>query len=502
MDSQIDKMVGLEVGGGVVRALVLKLEKGRWRVDRFSEIPIGKSGEAPLREACFEAIGEVGSALVITSLPPADLLVRQLDIPVSKEREIQAVRDFQVEPLLPFKLEEGVIDHEVLERSGEGVRLAVLAVLKERIAHHLEVMKGAGIEPERISCAPVALARLLAHLVPTDEPVGVLHLGADTTACLVVRRGVVARSRILSRGASYLREGLPKGAPFEPMGRAEAFRAEAAKTFYSITHQGREPIGQIFVTGEFDTFRNLDVFLGEALEQPIAHLPQRTPLCDHELRTGRYAVPLGLLLDHLPKGKEEGRPIDFRQGPFAYPRPWRRAKKRIALYAAMALLAALLILGGGEGIVRKRERSLHALYGSLAPGKENIELLLQGVQARYRQLAKEVEGYPLKPDLPGVSEVMGWLESHPQMEGVAVDSFHYSLAKRPDHRNPGEPYQAKVELQLRTGSPTQARELHDALRAPNPMIDGSREIQWAAKGDRVQASFLLKDRTRYPGRTK
>jgi len=342
---------------------------------------------------------------------------------------------------------------------------------------------------------------LVYHLVPSEEGVGILHLGADATSCLITKGGKVVRSRVIPLGADHLKGVLPKDASFDFMNfeptslpmvkqRAEAFRAEIARTFFSITQRGGESISQIFVSGEFDTFRNLDVYVGQGVDHPFVQLPQKSTLCDHEFRTARYAVPLGMLLDHLPRSKgEQIRPIDFRKETFAYPRPWRRARRRIATYLVMGLIAGGLFFLGIEGMVRKREGQLKATYGHLAGEGD----LVANMAAKWRALNGEVESYPLVPNLPKVGDLLAWLEAHPQMEGIRVENLHYSLVKRPDHRRPQEPYQAKVELELKTQSPTKARELHDALRAPNAMVDPKHELQWHAQGERVKAVFVLQN---------
>ncbi len=53
------------------------------------------------------------------------------------------------------------------------------------------------------------------------------------------------------------------------------------------------------------------------------------------------------------------------------------------------------------------------------------------------------------------------------------------------------------DLEFAAASPTQARELHDALLVPNQFIDPTTEIKWATSKGGICASFTLQDKTCY-----
>ncbi len=81
---------------------------------------------------------------------------------------------------------------------------------------------------------------------------------------------------------------------------------------------------------------------------------------------------------------------------------------------------------------------------------------------------------------------------------IQIESFNYSVTKRPDITKKLEKYQVKVEVEFNAMNATAAREFHDALLAPNPFIDPKGDVKWTSNKNLYKATFFLKDRTAYP----
>ena len=81
---------------------------------------------------------------------------------------------------------------------------------------------------------------------------------------------------------------------------------------------------------------------------------------------------------------------------------------------------------------------------------------------------------------------------------IQLESFSYGMLKRPEQSKKQEKYQVKVEFEFTTATPKLAREFHDALIAPNEIVDPKGEIKWSSNRGRYKTSFFLKDKTIYP----
>ncbi len=68
-----------------------------------------------------------------------------MELPLMKEKEIRNAISFELEPLLPFPLEEYEFDYSVLSRKENRLRLLVLAVRKEHLMGTLNLLRQNGI---------------------------------------------------------------------------------------------------------------------------------------------------------------------------------------------------------------------------------------------------------------------------------------------------------------------------------------------------------------------
>jgi type IV pilus assembly protein PilM len=542
MEALNDRVAAIEISSSSVRAVVLEVDRAQPVLLRSSEIAIDPPGSrekegCPLYRACQKALGQLRDEVVVSTVDATDLLVRRLRLEVTKDREIEQALAFQVEPLLPFPLEEAVLAHAVVSRDREGADVVVLTVPKERLRAHIEQLAAGGVEPERTSCIPAALAALLFRLLPSAEAQGVLHLGDEATTCALVRQGQVLGCRAVACGLKQLLDAgdglceldfsrLEPADGFKVYQRAEALRSEVARAFYALTSEkkGGPTVTQIFITGASDSLHNLDLFFSRALDLPLTRLPDRSPFCSPLGDVTRFAVPLGLALQALPLRTPR---IDFRKAEFAYAHPWRRPRRRLLFYLGFctALAGGLLAYGmvqrshhqlalrrEYEALCQHTENLLPSLGSSDLPPPKTLAEITEATQRLGAQLQSLPQTHPLAPAVPRVSDVLAWLATHPRLVQIdplsgketpliALQSLHYLMVNRPTPKRSTERYRVRVDLEFTAESPTVARELHHALLEPNPFIDAKSELKWTQSRGFYRASFFLSDKTFYPEAT-
>ena len=120
--------IGVEREGPTLRAAQLTLKRNQPALEKLSEISLTELGE--LNEA-------LKRDLVVSVLETAQLLVRPLEIKLKKARDVDAVLAFQAEPLLPYSIENALLDKIVLETTPEGSQLTLLAARKDHLQQHL-----------------------------------------------------------------------------------------------------------------------------------------------------------------------------------------------------------------------------------------------------------------------------------------------------------------------------------------------------------------------------
>lgn len=514
----VSPSLGLTLNSHSLKGAELTLSKGKPKLEKVFEIKVDENVK-PLymgnEEKNLRSL--ISKSLVGTALHTHDVLVRPLEIKLTKEKDIDAVLDFQAEPLLPYSVEHGVVDRIIISQQKESSFLTVLVARKDHLGTHLEEWQTLDIEPEVVSCEPAALAAFSSHFAPTEETHIICHLGMDHTSCCIVEQGKL-------KSAQAIRHGI---APFgvEPDFGSKAlenYRLEITKILLSLSKNVKSPA--ILFTGEGASIPKLPEFLNKKFNKTIIQPKENSlfPLTTSQLQ--KYAIPIGVALTTLPKAQNQ---VNFRQQEYAYPDPWKRTKKPLVAYLMLCVGLAITIslfskaYVGNQGdrlkqeyiellvFMKKPYLSFEAEFDGLDP-----KFLTQlDIHKRLTSLDKAIKAtpdvYPLLPNVPRVSDVLAWLSTHPiasakeKQDGtllprMQLQSFSYKMVKRPNQNKKKEKYQVKVDLEFTTPVPRYAREFNDALRAPNEIVDLAGEIKWSADEGKYRASFFLKDKTYYP----
>jgi type IV pilus assembly protein PilM len=555
--------LGLYKTSRAVQLAKISYNKNKYTVDQLLEIPSSeKDREADSINALYLPDGTALTSLVdevcsATALSTAEVLVRPLEIALTKDRDLEAVFHFQAEPLLPYPLEEAVINKVKLRRLEESTLLTLFAVRKTRLMHHIQHWKAWEIEPELVFCVPVALATLTKYCTTAEQPCIVLHLGEDHSSCVLVDGGVVVASYSLSDGIYLMEKALSEDLKLEndeaqkvlqsldftsintsEMPQLSQFiqqmKLGIARVVYALSKQSKEcEVSQILVTGCGATLINFKEVLTKDLPKGVA-IAESDILGVSTSDLNRYAVAIGLALAVQENGREG---MDFRREDFAYPHPWKRIKKPLLTLLSLGLVCALCMYFFGQMWMGYQEDQLREKYGELLVSqyksmeefeaeyrkKHGLGAMHEGEKVHVKELSREEiaqrleylqhslestpEIFPLQPNTPRVSDVLGWLSAHPNVasgndEGSSallhIENLTYNMVKRPEQSKKNEKYQVKVELDFSSPTPKLAREFHDALIAPNDFVDPKGEVKWSANRGKYHTSFFLKDRTIYP----
>ena len=558
--------MGLELGQSLVRSAVLSFHKNQPKLDSFFEIPLAGTpspnnvNQLYIDDSQKQMESLEKNHLVVSTLSASEVLIRPMELKIKKEKDIDAVISFQAEPLLPYPVENAVLDRISLLKTKEGTLLTVIATRKDYLAQHIDQWKSLGINPEVISAVPAALTQFANQFAKEQEILFVLHLGAAQTVCVIVNTGKLIAAQAIPQGIDHLVEELAKDKDagtaaarleFNQMNfnlplkeenshfaaAIDALRLEITKVVYALAKQtkGKE-INTLLLTGEGASIDKLPALLCRNLNKTLINPTENPAFPASVADLQKYAIPLGAALSALPKTQDQ---INFRQGDYAYPNPWKRLKKPLIIYTAACLLVAAALYFFGTAYLSYREAEFKQQYLELLnvmnkpyslfereftdkfpserPRIEEItplqNLTQEDLTKRLQFLKKEIQAspqlFPLMPNLPLVSDVLAWISTNPNFVGqndaennlhqsLQLESLSYQMVKRPDLTKKQEKYQVKVEIEFTSPNPKMAREFHDALIAPNEIVDPKGEIKWSSNRDRYRASFFLKDKTTYP----
>lgn len=563
-----EKTAGIDLDGTHLNLAFLVLEKGKIRLKQWFQdflIPLDEEGSHvnPLymvreKEAWRSSLNQF---LLVSGLSASDTLVRRLRLKLTREKDIDETFAFQAEPLLPFPLDNGIIDKMITEKQEGSTLLTLLAVRKDYIKKHFDLLEKLEIDPEVISGVPVALTAFVDYFASSENPVFAIHIGYQSSSCTLVKEGKLLASHGAEVGIKTLEDALSldssKTSKLSDLDLSKisaqthphlnkAMERLIQEISWKVMAEAKETKlkenSHLLFTGEGSKY----AFICKKIEAATGYkelLLETKEGFDIDLTTLKaLAVAIGLSLTVQP---QINLGIDFRQGEFSYQKPWKRFQNPLLIYGGLALLLALAFylfdrsyLAYGQDKLKERYLSMLAMiqkpyaefersYETKHPlehkGKGDAVLSIQelnqdDLQRRLDFLEKEIRSmpdtFPLHPNVPRVSDVLAWLSTHPKVTckdseteeedcaPLKIESFNYTLVKRPEQNKKNEKYQVKVDLEFSTSSPRIAREFHDALIAPNDLIDPKGEVKWSSNRGKYRTTFFLKDRTQYPSPLK
>lgn len=465
-------IIGLTLEKEAFRIAILKKEKKSIAIESLQTCPHGPDNVKLFYNLPpFHTGKDVHIASGLTSL---DIFIRKLHMPLREKRKILATLPFQLESLIPFSNESPIICPLFKPLSKQMTAITIIATTQAHLSSHMTALKGIDIEPDTISCHPIALMRFARWQFPQETKVLCFDSRDQKISCILLENGELMLSQTIA------------------LDKREDFASELEKLAVFLKQKGAvEDQTPWLLTGD-------SVDLAELLSRIFPG--QKLELSDSNLAF--YAVTIGLALDALAS---DGSSVQFCQKEFTPRRTLLFRKKKTVQYLGLCLAAALLMsIGGSFFLNKKRNHLVENLqsYLSSPVSKESLSSARQieeKLHAWENSLRGQKSSFAFLPNIPKVSDVLAWLSAHPafateeggQKEGMDIKSLHYSLTKYPKIGDPSSPYAAQVELEFTSAAPRNARDFHEALLKGDQIVNAKKEVKWQTQNQSYHASFEL-----------
>ena len=166
--------LGLELDRFSLKGAALSCTRRSIKLENAFEFPLERSQEPdqnvkPLYKETEELKRIIGNALTVTAIPAQDVLIRPLSLKVKKEKDIDAILAFQAEPLLPYPVENAVLDRMLLSKDAEGTELALFAVRKDHLEKELKHWTDQEIKPGDRDRCPSRASPLCKNVRPLSH---------------------------------------------------------------------------------------------------------------------------------------------------------------------------------------------------------------------------------------------------------------------------------------------------------------------------------------------
>ena len=136
------KTVGLDVGSGLIKLVVIDHAKGEPELTKVAITPVLADaiveGEVMDPGIVADAIrglfvtGGVKQKGVVTAVGGRDVIVKKIQMDRMKESDAREVIRWEAEQHVPFDMENVELDFQILDPDGEGLQMNVLLVAAKR----------------------------------------------------------------------------------------------------------------------------------------------------------------------------------------------------------------------------------------------------------------------------------------------------------------------------------------------------------------------------------
>jgi type II secretory pathway component PulL len=353
-------ILGIDIGKRSVRGAMIRTSLRNFEIDRYLEVPISSlepgAARAPLvSSALRELIGALGGTpdSVIVALDGMRVSLRHVQLPPGAKKRIAEVLPFELEALLPFPVDEAVIDYQEVGTRDAELNLLAAAVPHGVIEETLALLETAQISPRELAVGAASLDGLLALLQqPADETWLLLHVDAEQSDVCIVNGGRSELCRTFDEGASSLAAG------------SRAVQMALHQTVMKYRAEGGPLIGKLLVMGDAAVEPAWVQSLGEAINAPAQPVTLPGTHGSQEAPSPIFGKALALAARVLRRGKR----LDLRKGKFAPV----RGVSQLRNYALLAAVCSL-------GLVISYTFSIWARYRVLAEERDALSEKLEQV---------------------------------------------------------------------------------------------------------------------------
>jgi general secretion pathway protein L len=294
---------------------------------------------------------DLKSGTYIASINGSDISYQNLVMPFKDPKKIKQTLPFEMETLVPFPVDDLVIDFNIVNISNQSEILAVSA-RKSLISEYLETLKPLGISPALIDIRPVPVTLWLLSQLGTPDTGVVIDIGLNKFTVVIF----LGRRIALIRNASLPDETISASA-VENMNAPSKEKMETVSgslhffiksTLRSFSMQMKKVINpeKAYITGMRSQYRGIADILSRHLEIPVEKIEMRRDKgisMDYSIETKWNPALMDGALSLAVREIKKGHGFNLRKGEFEIKRNLLKTIKELRM-AGVAVLIILIFL--------------------------------------------------------------------------------------------------------------------------------------------------------------
>lgn len=208
------RIVGIAVHDDMVRAVLVHAKKNKALVEQCFAMPIPPGTSDTHSERTVAVLREVMAQFknyhqIRVTIPASVVIFKELALQFSDPEKIRMVLDYEVETMLPFSIDEAIIDFVVTKTNKETsvTDVLVAAVHNQYLQDNLSLFQQAGIEPTCVSIDLFAVHGLFQQIPAYNDLVqatALVEFGQEATRVAFIQQGQLKLTRYIQRGVANI----------------------------------------------------------------------------------------------------------------------------------------------------------------------------------------------------------------------------------------------------------------------------------------------------------
>jgi Tfp pilus assembly PilM family ATPase len=200
------RIVAFEIGNHAVFATIVRAHRNKRTLQKFLEASYNSHEPESLRNAILALIKKIGAYdVAYVALSSSAAIFKTMELPFTSLEKIKLIMPFEVEPLLPFPLQEAAIDVVVNNINATTNRsdVFVAAMKHSTLEIALQPFIQAGIRPQRVTIGALELYGFMQEnnvLKDTQGVSCIIDINQDNTTVLLLVQGKLRSIRVLPSG--------------------------------------------------------------------------------------------------------------------------------------------------------------------------------------------------------------------------------------------------------------------------------------------------------------
>lgn len=245
------QLVGLDIGSSSIKAVELKNGRQGYELVSFGMEPLaqdtvvdGAIMDAPLVAAAISNIFEkqkIKTKNVATAVSGHSVIFKRISLPLMSDDELYDRIHTEAAQHIPFDIADVNLSYQHLDSMDSQMDVLLVAVKKDKILNHTNVLAQAGKVPVVVDYDPLSLQNSFEYNYDPDpsQTVALLNIGASVMNINIIRGGIPLFPRDVSVGGNQFTDALQKELD---LGYDDAERLKKGEQVAGVTDEHRGTI--------------------------------------------------------------------------------------------------------------------------------------------------------------------------------------------------------------------------------------------------------------------